>query len=103
MEFAFEIGPWALVGLITGSVAIGVVFQLIGEASFGYEWVLTALGAGVGAFVASEFAVGLRNWQPVFDGLALGPAVIAGLVVGGLVVGATRYVAGGRQAAHHAI
>jgi hypothetical protein len=29
--------------------------------------------------------VGWRNWEPVLDGLAIGPAVIGGVVVGAVV------------------
>jgi hypothetical protein len=103
MEFSFSIGVWGLTALIVASLAYGVVVELIGETSFGYEWVLTAISAGIGAFIASEFVVGFRDWQPVFDGLAIVPALVTGLIVGGAVAAAARYLTNGRHGAPQAI
>jgi hypothetical protein len=102
MEFSYVIGLWAIIALIVGSVFVGVAIQLLGEPSFGYEWLTTAIGAGVGAFVASEFIVGLRAWEPVFDGLAVAPAVVGGLVVGAIVAIATRLLSSGTSQSHSA-
>ena len=79
MDLAYSMGMWALILIIVASVIYGGGrpdgrFQ----ASFDYEWRLTAIAAGIGAFGASEFIVGLRDWEPVFDGLALVPALIGG-------------------------
>jgi hypothetical protein len=103
MEFTFSLGVWALAVLVVASLAYGVVVELIGEASFGYEWVLTAITAGVGAFVASEFIVGFRDWEPLFDGLAIVPALVTGLIVGGVIAAAARYLTNGRHGAPQAI
>ena len=103
MEFTFNIGMWAVILLIVGSVVFGVVAQLIGTANFSYEWVLTALGAGIGAFVVSEFIVGLRDVGPVFDGLALVPALIGGVLVGSVIAAATRFLTSGHHGAPQAI
>jgi uncharacterized membrane protein YeaQ/YmgE (transglycosylase-associated protein family) len=69
--------------------------QLIGAARFGYEWVVTAIAAFIGAFVASEFVVDWRAYAPVFDNLALIPALIGGVVVGIVIAVATRLLTGG--------
>jgi hypothetical protein len=93
MEFTYAIGMWGIIALIVGAVVVGVGIQLFGEAHFGYEWLVTALGAGIAAFVTSEFIVGFRAWEPLFDGLALVPAILGGLVVGVVVAAATRFLA----------
>jgi len=92
MEFTFDIGLWGLVALTVGSVLFGIGVQLLGNPHFGYEWIVTALVAGIGAFVASEFVVGFQTWEPLFDGLAVVPAVIVGVVAGLIAAGATRFM-----------
>lgn len=103
MDFALDMSMWAVILIIVASVAYGVGLQLVGRASSGYEWLLTSVAAGIGAVVASEFIVGFRDWAPVFDGLALAPALIGGLLVGGVVAAAARFVAGGHHDAPQAI
>jgi hypothetical protein len=103
MDFALSMGMWAVVLIVVASVLYGAALQLIGEASFAYEWLLTSIAAGIGAVVASEFVVGLRDWAPVFDGFALVPALIGGVLVGGVVAAATRYVTRGHHGTPQAI
>ena len=103
MDFAFSIGMWALIVLIVASAVYGVAVQLIGQASFAYEWLLTATSAGIGAFIASEFIAGFRDWEPMFDGLALIPALLGGLLVGGVAAAAARFVTSGHHGAPQAI
>jgi uncharacterized membrane protein YeaQ/YmgE (transglycosylase-associated protein family) len=84
MEFSFDVGLWGWLILIVGAVVLGIIAQLIG------------IGAFVGAFAASEFITGWRTYEPVFDKLALIPALIGGIVVGIVVAVATRFLTGGR-------
>jgi hypothetical protein len=95
MEFniALGLGGWIL--LVGGALVFGVAAQFIGEARTGFEWLVDAIGAGFGALVASEFIVAWRTFEPVWDGLALVPAVIGALAVGIVVELATRYLTGG--------
>lgn len=95
MDFAIalDLGGWGL--LIIGAVIFGVALQLIGDAEFGYEWVVTAVAAFIGGLVASEFIVGWRAFEPMFGGLAMVPALIGGVVVGLVVEAATRLLTGG--------
>ena len=72
----------------------GVAMQVIGEPTSDFEWMLDGVAAFVGAIVASEFIVAWQAFGPVVDGLALVPALIGGLVLGGLVTVVAR-VAGG--------
>lgn len=90
MEFTFSMGLWGAALLAIASVVFGVVIYVYGNPRFGLEWLITSIAAFVGAFVASEFIVGLRTWEPVLDGLALVPALVGGVVIGGIVAIAAR-------------
>ncbi|MEX2548118.1 MAG: hypothetical protein WD830_10070 [Chloroflexota bacterium] len=92
MDFTFSLGYLGAALLIVGVAAIGVIVYLIGRPHFGYEWLLTAIAAVVGGFVASEFIVAFRTWEPVVDGLATVPAMLGGAVVGVVTAAATRVV-----------
>lgn len=99
MEIAIALGFTGWVVLIVGALIFGAVAQFIGETRTGFEWAVDGIAAGFGALVASEFIVSWRSFEPVFDGLALVPALIGGLVVGVIVEVVTRYVTGGTYAA----
>jgi uncharacterized membrane protein YeaQ/YmgE (transglycosylase-associated protein family) len=94
MEFTFAIGWIGLALLIIGALVIGVGFQFVGRGAANYEWVVTSIAAFVGAFGASELFVTLRDWQPVFDGVALIPALVGGLAVGAIVAFTMRLLLG---------
>ena len=96
MELALTIGLWGWIAVIAGALVFGVIAQFIGETRLGYEWAIDAIAAGFGAIVASEFIVGLQSFGPMFDGLAVVPALIGGLLVGGIAEVVTRVVTGGR-------
>jgi uncharacterized membrane protein YeaQ/YmgE (transglycosylase-associated protein family) len=95
MELALSLGLVAWIVLIVGALLFGVLAQYVGETRTGYEWLVVAFAAFIGAIAASEFLIGWRSFEPVFDGLALVPALVGGLVVGVVVEVATRYVTGG--------
>jgi uncharacterized membrane protein YeaQ/YmgE (transglycosylase-associated protein family) len=95
MEFAITLGVGGWIALVVGALAFGVIAQFIGETRTGYEWLVDAVAAFLGAIVASEFIVGWRAIDPVFDGLAILPAVLGGLVVGVIVEVVTRTATGG--------
>jgi uncharacterized membrane protein YeaQ/YmgE (transglycosylase-associated protein family) len=95
MELALNMGLWAWVVVIAGALLFGVLAQFVGETRTGYEWLVDAIAAGIGAIAASEFIIGWQKFEPVFDGLALVPALIGGLVVGVVVEVITRYATGG--------
>jgi uncharacterized membrane protein YeaQ/YmgE (transglycosylase-associated protein family) len=95
MEFAIALGVAGWIILIGGAIVFGVVAQLIGQPRSGYEWLADGLAAGIGALVASELIVAFRTFGPVYDGLALVPAVLGGLLVGAVVGVAVRYLATG--------
>jgi uncharacterized membrane protein YeaQ/YmgE (transglycosylase-associated protein family) len=95
MEFAIGLGLGGWVILIVGALVFGVIAQFVGETRTGYEWLVDAIAAGIGALFASEFIVAWRTFEPTWDGLALVPALLGGIVVGLVVEVATRYLTGG--------
>lgn len=95
MEFAISLGIGGWILLVGGALVLGVIAQFIGAPRTGYEWLITAVAAGVGALFASEFITAWRTFEPVFDGLALVPALVGGLVVGVIADMLTRYSTGG--------
>jgi uncharacterized membrane protein YeaQ/YmgE (transglycosylase-associated protein family) len=98
MEFSIALGVLGWLALAVGALIFGAIAQFVGEARTGYEWLIDGVAAGVGALVASEFIVAWQTFEPVWDGLALVPAVIGGLVVGIVVEVVTRYLTGGTYA-----
>jgi uncharacterized membrane protein YeaQ/YmgE (transglycosylase-associated protein family) len=101
MDFTIALGIGGLVLLIVGALVVGGVAQIVGDVETGYEWVFTAAGAFVGGLVASEWIVGLRTTEPVWDGLALFPAVVGGVIVGVIVDAFVRYSTGGSYTPGH--
>lgn len=98
MELAITIGLGGWLLLVAAAVVFGVVAQLIGEVRTGYEWFVDAIGFGLGALIASEFIVAFQTIEPVWDGLALVPALVGGLVLGVIVEVITRYTTHGTYA-----
>ena len=100
MELAIALGVGGWLILLAGALLFGVVAQFIGETRTGYEWLVDGIAAAIGAVIASEFIISARTFEPVWDGLAIVPALIGGLVFGLVVEVATRYLPGGRYTAH---
>lgn len=95
MEWTIALGLGGWIVLVAGALIFGAAMQLIGETRTGFEWLTDAIAAGIGALFASEFIIAFQETGPVFDGLALVPALVGGLVVGLIVEIATRYLTGG--------
>jgi uncharacterized membrane protein YeaQ/YmgE (transglycosylase-associated protein family) len=96
MELAMNIGIGGWLILLAGALLFGVIAQFVGETRTGYEWLVDGIAAALGAVIASEFIISLRTFEPVWDNLALVPALVGGLVLGLVVEIATRYLTGGR-------
>ncbi len=96
MDFGIAIGLGGWIVLVAGALVFGVAAQLIGETETSYEWLADGIAAFIGALVASEFITAWRGFDPVFDGLALVPALVGGLAVGIVVELVTRFGTGGR-------
>lgn len=95
MEIGIELGVGGGILIALAAVAFGVVAQFIGETRTGYEWLVDGIAFAIGAVFASEFITAWRAFEPVWDGVALVPALIGGLVVGVVVEVATRMITGG--------
>lgn len=102
MDFNIDMGLFGVIVLAVGALTIAIGTQLIGEVKFDAEWALVALAALAGGFVASEWIVGWRAFEPVFDGLALIPALIGGLVGGVVMDAVTRFFTHGTYMGHTA-
>jgi hypothetical protein len=96
MELAMNIGIGGWLILLAGALLFGVIAQFVGETRTGYEWLVDGIAFALGAVIASEFIISLRTFEPVWDNLALVPALIGGLAIGLVVEIATRYLTGGR-------
>ncbi len=77
--------------VVVGAVVIGVIAQYALRGRFGYEWLATAIGAGIGGFVASEYLGRLSDWGTDYDGLRIFPALIGAVVVAAIVEAAIFY------------
>src|SRR4029079_9029334 len=82
--------------LIAGALLFGVIAQFVGETRTGFEWLVDGIAGAVGARIGSEWIIATRTYEPVWDGLALVPAIVGGIVLGIVVELATRYLTGGR-------
>jgi uncharacterized membrane protein YeaQ/YmgE (transglycosylase-associated protein family) len=96
MELAITMGVGGWLVLLAGALLFGVIAQFIGQPRTGFEWLVDGIAAALGAVIASEFIISARTFEPVWDGLALVPALVGGLVVGIVVELITRYLTGGR-------
>ena len=99
MELASSLGIGGWFVLIAGALLFGVLAQFVGETRTGFEWVVDGIAAAFGAVIASEFIISLQAFEPVWDGLAIVPALIGGLALGIVVELATRRLTGGRYTA----
>jgi len=78
-------GIWAVLLLVAVAVVIGIAAQVIGQAGSQFEWVVAAIAAGVGGFVASEWLGAASTWGPELDGMFILPALIGAIVVAAIV------------------
>lgn len=95
MQFTTDItlADWAL--LIGSSIVFGLIVQFLGRTETGWQWLGGAIAFFVGALFASEAVMAWTTIEPIWEGVALIPALVGGLVVGILVDLGTRYVTGG--------
>jgi uncharacterized membrane protein YeaQ/YmgE (transglycosylase-associated protein family) len=95
--FGWNVGMTGVAALmlVLGALILGAIAQIIGRVVVGYEWIFTALAALVGGWIGSEALGTLSTWGPVFDDLYILPALIGGIVLGGLVDVVVRRSTGG--------
>jgi hypothetical protein len=80
-----QVEIWGFVILAVGALAIGAIARYVGTPRLGYEWVLGAVAAFAGGFVASEY-LGLSGWGPEAYGLLVVPALLGAAVLAAAVV-----------------
>jgi hypothetical protein len=97
MDLAISIGIGGWILLVAAALIVAVAFQFFGEGST-YGFAADAIAVAIGALFASEIVVAWRTVEPVWDGLALVPALLGGLAAGAIVDLASRYLTGGRTA-----
>jgi len=97
MDFGISLGIGGVTVLVIGAIVIGLATYLVGEVENPYQWIVTGVAALLGGFVASEWIVGFRAFEPVWDGLAILPALGGGVLVGAVVDVAMRLLTGGRS------
>ena len=95
MEFAVDMTVWGAVILIVGALVIGVVSQFIGDVRTPYHWIVVAIAALVGGVFASEMVTAWQTIEPVWEGVALLPALVGGLVLGIIADAVMRFATGG--------
>lgn len=69
--------------LVVGALVVGAVAQWVMQADMPFRWVATSIGAAIGAGLASEWL--FAGTTPEFEGMAIIPAIVGGLVVGVVV------------------
>jgi hypothetical protein len=95
MDFAISMDWTAVIVLVIGSLGIGVLAQMYGTPAGTWEFLGTAIGAFVGAVIASEFIVGQRIGEPFWGGVSWMPALAGGIVLGVITSAVMRWLARG--------
>lgn len=93
--FVVSMTAWGALLLVAGAIVVGLAAQAIGDVRLSYHWALVAIFALLGGLTASEFIVDWRAFEPVWEGLAIVPALIGGLVTGVVADAIVRYASGG--------
>jgi uncharacterized membrane protein YhfC len=95
MQLDMGLGAFAIV--VVAALVLGVLVQMYLKPKSEYEWLVVGLGAAVGAWFASEITwtqwfTGLTDLGPQVDGLLVIPAVLGGLLLGGIFEAVARTV-----------
>ena len=95
MEFSVDMTVWGAVILVVGALVIGVISQFIGDVRSPFQWIVVSIAALVGAVFASEMVTSWQTIEPVWEGVALLPALAGGVVLGVIADAVTRFATGG--------
>ena len=93
-------GGAGLLMLVGGALVLGLIVQLIGETRTGFEWLVAGIAAVIGGWLGSESFGTASTWGILFDGLYVLPALIGGVVLGGIVDIVVRTATGGSYVHH---
>jgi hypothetical protein len=106
MSFSVDMGPAGIVAFAIAAMLLGIGSQALGEGPVPHEWLVAAAGALVGGLLTSEWLALGRTIAPVWDGVAVVPALAGGLCMTGVANVAWRTVHHGlaaRTAARHGV
>lgn len=79
--------------VIFTALVLGVVVQAYTGPKTDYEWLITAVGVSFGAWLASEYSwSSTLDLGPTWEGILIIPAVVGGIVIGGLFEAVARVV-----------
>lgn len=82
-------GVWAVILLLAGAVVLGTLIQglalAFGQRAIAYEWLMAAIGAAIGGFIASEWLGAASTWGPAVDGMFVLPALMGAIILGAVV------------------
>ena len=101
MELTYDLGFGAFALVVGAGVAFGLVAQLVDGGMSLLGWLVDAVAFTAGAVFAAEFITAFRTVEPVWDNLALLPALFGGLIVGVVVEFLVRLAAGGTSRSSH--
>jgi hypothetical protein len=93
MDLTFDITWLGGLLLLAGALVFAGAVALIGESPGPIAWVVTTIAAFAGAFGASEY-FGQETFAPVWEGVALWPALVGGIIVGGAAEAVVRFIHG---------
>ena len=93
-------GGFGLLLLVAGALVIGLIAQFVGETRTGLEWFVAGTAALIGGWLGSEAFGNASTWGPAVESLYVLPALVGGVVVGGLVDAVVRTMTGG-SFVHH--
>lgn len=100
--FGWDVGMTTLAAvlLVAGALLIGIVAQFIGDVTIAWEWAIVAVAAGIGGYLGSEAFGTLSTWGAEYGDLYILPAIIGGVVLGGVVDLIVRFLTQGSYVHH---
>ena len=101
MELAFDMGPGAWILVVGAAAAFGLVAQLVDDGMSLIGWFIDAVAFAAGAVFASEVVTSFRTVEPIWDSLALIPALAGGVLIGLVAEVIVRIIAGGVSRSSH--
>jgi len=81
-------GLLAFSSLVVVGLVAGFAVQFLAKSAIRFEWLIVAVAIMFGGYFASESFPGstvladIKDWGPVFDGMAIIPAAIGALILG---------------------
>jgi hypothetical protein len=84
MTTAIDIGPAGILALVLGALLLGYGSQALGEGPVRHEWLVATAGALIGGLAGSELLNATPLIRPVWDGIAVVPALLGAMLMSGV-------------------